>query len=335
MHQNKLPSISVVTATYNSEKTLNKCLSLVRTQNYPQEKIEIILGDGGSTDTTFSIAKKHKAKIVEIAPEKQNAEYNRGVAFNKAKNELVLILDHDNFMVGRNWLFKMVQPFLNHPKLVAAETLHYHYDRKNSLLDRYFALFGVNDPVAYYLKKADRMPYTQKKWSGSGNIKEFTNYFLVKFGQEPRLFPTIGTNGCMMRRKLVTKYADARPEHHYPIDVMLDVVKNGYNQFAFVKISLAHLTGARGVFSYIKRRKKFMEDYHLHALSKRRYSVFMPGDELNLIKFIFYSLTIIKPLWDALKGFYQIRDAAWFVHPVMCLGLTLVYSSSLLKNKLK
>ena len=100
----KLPSISVVTATYNSSQTLEKCLRLVREQNYPQEKIEIVLGDGESTDSTPQIAQKYHARMVAIPRHLQNAEYNRGVAFNKAKNDLVLILDHDNYMPTREYL---------------------------------------------------------------------------------------------------------------------------------------------------------------------------------------------------------------------------------------
>lgn len=39
-----------------------------------------------------------------------------------------------------------------------------------------------------------------------------------------------------MRRELVNNNADVRPDYHYPIDVLFDVVKNGHNQFGFVKI---------------------------------------------------------------------------------------------------
>src|SRR3990167_3234313 len=99
-----LPTITVVTPTYNSGKTLDKCLSSVREQDYPQDKIEIILGDGGSSDNTFHIARKYHAKVIKISKEKQHAEYNRGVAFNEAKGDLSLILDHDNFLPDNTWL---------------------------------------------------------------------------------------------------------------------------------------------------------------------------------------------------------------------------------------
>lgn len=319
------PTISVVTATYNSGKTLEKCLRAVRSQNYPQEKIEIVLGDGGSTDNTAQIAKKFGARIVKIPAEKQNAEYNRGTAFNQTKGELVLILDHDNFLPTSNWLKDMIRPLLENPKMVATESCYYHYDRRYKLMDRYYALFGTNEPVPYYLGKADRLPQIAKTWINLGKAQDRGKYYLVEFEPDPLKIPTIGTNGCLVRRKVLIENADVRPEYHYPIDVMVDVIKKGYNQFGFVKNSIIHLTNIRGFWPYLKRRKTFVEDYHFQDQSKRRYSVFMKGDEIKLIKYIFISLTLIKPTFDALKGFLKIPDPAWFLHPLMCLMTTFLY----------
>lgn len=329
---NKLPSVSVVIATFNSGKTLERCLSKVRSQNYPQSKVEILLGDGGSTDNTFQIAKKYKAKIVKIPKDKQNAEYNRGTAFNRAKNELVLILDHDNFMTTKDYLSELVQPLLDHPEVVASESCYYHYSRRYSLLDRYYALFGTIEPVPFYFGKADKLMQTSKKWNLHGQATNHGDYYLVRFDNNPLRFPTIGTNGCLMRRRLVMDNADVRPDHHFPIDVMVDVVAAGHHTFAFVKNSLIHLTGARGVLSFLKRRVMFVEKYHFADGPRRRYSVYMPGDGWNLVKFVFYSLTLVKPVIDATIGFVKIPDPAWFVHPVMCLGITFSYGWGTLKS---
>lgn len=328
----RFPSISIVTATFNSCKTLEECLRRIRTQNYNQKKIEIILGDGGSTDSTSEVAKKYNAKVVNIPPTKQNAEYNRGVAFNKAKKELVLILDHDNFMTTKNYLRELVQPLVDHQEVVASESCYYHYDKKYSLLDRYYALFGTHEAIPYYFGKADKMNQTSKKWNLLGDPQDCGDYYLVKFESDPRRIPTIGTNGCLMRRKLVIDNADTRPSHHYPIDVMVDVIQSGHNTFAFVKNSLIHLIGARGVVAFLRRRMMFMERYHFEDNSKRRYSVYMPGDEWNLLKFLFYSFTIVRPLFDAVRGYLIIPDSAWFLHPIMCLGISFTYGWGTIKS---
>src|SRR3989344_3878642 len=320
-----LPSISVCVATYNSDKTLDRCLSKVRLQNYPQQKIEIILGDGGSTDKTLAIAKKYNAKVLRIPRNKQHAEYNRGVAFNKAKSEFVLIIDHDNFLPNKSWLRDMVNPLLRHKDVVASSTCYYHYDKNYDLLDRYFALFGTSEPSPYFLRKADRMNQISRSWSLVGKAKDMGKYFLVEFEKDPRKFPSIGSNGCLMRRKLILDNAKADPDNHYPIDVLYDVVVKGHRKFAFVKNSIIHLTHSRGLLEFLNRRKIFVERYHFQEHGKRRWSVVMKGDGIMVVLFVLYSLTIIGPVGESLKGYIKIRDLAWFVHPLMCLGTTLIY----------
>lgn len=334
LKKSKLPTISVVTATYNSGKILDRCLKAVREQDYPQDQIEIILGDGGSTDNTLEIAKKYRAKVIKIPEEKQHAEYNRGVAFNHAKGELVLILDHDNFLPYKTWLKDMVKPLLENPKMVATESCYYDYNRQYKPMDRYFALFGTSEPLPFYLGKADRLSQTAKTWINLGRAYDKGDYYLVEFEKDPLKIPSIGTNGCLMRRKLVAENADIRPEYHYPIDVMVDVIRKGYNQFGFVKNSIIHLTNLKGFWPFLKRRMMFAEKYHFQDHSKRRYSVFMKGDEWKLTKYVFYSLTLVKPTYDALKGFMKIPDIAWFVHPFMCLATSLIYGYMTIKNNL-
>lgn len=330
-----LPSISVCIATYNSAKTLDRCLRLVRKQTYPQEKIEVVLGDGGSIDGTLDIAKKYGARVVSIPKEKQHAEYNRGVAFNSAKGELALILDHDNFLPSKNWLRQMVEPLLRHKEVVASSTCYYHYSKELDLMDRYFALFGTSEPLPFFLHKADRMLQYSKKWNLVGKAEDFGDYYLVLFEKDPRKFPSVGSNGCLMRRKLVLMHAKADPENHYPIDVLYDMVVAGFNKFAFVKNSIIHLTHQRGFWGFLKRRKRFVEQYHFEEHQKRRWSVVMPGDGLGLFVFVIYSLTILGPLYESFKGYLKIRDVAWFMHPVMCLGTTLIYGYVFLKFKMQ
>ena len=327
-----LPSISVVTPTYNSGKSLEKCLGAVRSQDYPQDKIEIVIGDGGSTDGTLEIANKFNARVINIPKEKQHAEYNRGVAFNEAKGDLVLILDHDNFIPYKTWLRDMVWPLLENPEMVATETCYYEYNKNHGLVDRYLTLIALTEPLPYYLGKADRLPQTAKTWVNLGKATDKGDYYLVEFEKDPRKIPSVGTNACLMRRRLVMENADVRPDHHYPIDVMVDVIMSGHNQFGFVKNSVAHLTSSGAFLTYLRRRLMFAEKYHFLDYSKHRWSVVMKGDEWGVAKFVFYSLTIVKPTWDAIKGFAKIHDVAWFLNPFICFATTIIYGYMTIKN---
>jgi len=54
--------ISINIPTYNSEKTLRKCLETVKSQTY--KNMEIIIIDSYSKDKTLGIAKKYDCKII-------------------------------------------------------------------------------------------------------------------------------------------------------------------------------------------------------------------------------------------------------------------------------
>ncbi|MDD5245825.1 MAG: glycosyltransferase [Candidatus Omnitrophica bacterium] len=86
------PLVSVNTATYNSEKTLEKCLRSVKEQSY--KNIEIVIMDSQSRDRTLEIAKKFGAKIV-FAPTLATA---RKAGADASKGEYIFILDSDQIL---------------------------------------------------------------------------------------------------------------------------------------------------------------------------------------------------------------------------------------------
>lgn len=333
MRQDRLPTISVVIACYNSERTIEKVLSSVAMQDYPKQKIEVIVADGGSKDKTLKIAKDLGAKIINVDPKKQNAEYNKGVGVNRAKNEILLLLDHDNILPHRSWFKKMVKPFAKHPEVVGVEPLRFYYDPKMSLLDRYFALLGGSDPVPYYFGKDSHLSWAFDKYNLWGKATDMGDYYLVKYSANK--VPALGGNGAAIRRELLLKVARADPDNFFHIDVNADLIKKGYNTYALFKDSIIHLTNNK-LIPFLLRRKYFIEMYHFEDQKRRRYSVFeSKKDRLKLVYYVFISITVIKPLFDSIRGYIKIRDIAWFIHPVMCLAILFVYGWSILRLEVK
>jgi len=330
----QFPRISVIIATFNSGRTLDRCLTSLRTQNYPQQQVELIIADGGSTDRTPAIAKKYKAKIIKVPKEKQNAEYNKGYGLQYTNGEYILFIDHDNILFHKNWLKKMLRPLLLYKDLVAVEPLRYHYDPSLTLLNRYFALYGVNDPVPYYLGKADRMDYIHDRYNLLGKSEDKGDYYLVEFDKnKPKHLPTLGANGFLIRKKFLNK-AQTAPEKYFHIDINVDLVKLGFTKYAFIKDDIIHLTNS-SLISFLKRRVQFVNQYYMENLALRRYSVYEPEDRWRLIIFIFYAVTLVKPIVDSVRGWRKVKDAAWFIHPFMCFVVVLLYGLAILKASLK
>ena len=84
------PLVSVVIPTYNSEKTLAKCLESIKNQTY--ENTESIIVDNFSTDKTTEIAREHGANVIKIKAIRSKA---RNIGIKQSKGYFVLCIDSD------------------------------------------------------------------------------------------------------------------------------------------------------------------------------------------------------------------------------------------------
>jgi glycosyltransferase involved in cell wall biosynthesis len=78
MHNRPTPTFSVITVTYNAEKTLEDTIQSVISQNY--HHIEYIIIDGASKDGTMKIVERYRDKIHIVVSEPDNGLYD---AMNK------------------------------------------------------------------------------------------------------------------------------------------------------------------------------------------------------------------------------------------------------------
>jgi glycosyltransferase involved in cell wall biosynthesis len=84
------PLVSVIIPTYNSKKTLSKCLSSLKNQSY--KNIEIIVVDNFSKDETVEIAKNYGAKVFQVNAERAMA---KNFGLKKAEGKYVCFIDSD------------------------------------------------------------------------------------------------------------------------------------------------------------------------------------------------------------------------------------------------
>lgn len=337
MKNSKLPTISVVIASYNSSRTIGLCLGSIRNQKYPQNKIEIIVADGSSTDSAYDIASHYSIRWIRVDKSKQNAEFNKATGIAAARHEIIAMIDHDNVLPHPKWLQNMVAPFLEHSEVVGVETLRYHYDPKTSLIDRYFALFGAGDPLVLYLGKADRLSYIYDTFRASKDVEDYGNYYVARFRSDN--MPTIGANGFLVRRNILMKHAETSPGKYFDMDVNIDLIMKGYNTFAFVKDSILHLTGYGSIWYFLKRRLLFISQYkrgrdRASDEPVRRYGILSKRGIFELVLSIIVCATVVIPLIDSLRGFRKIRDIAWFIHPFLCIIFVAIYGWATIKQAL-
>lgn len=326
-----LPTVSFITCTLNSEKIIKECLDSIKNLDYPKDLIEVIIVDGESNDKTIEIVKKYDFCRV-IVKKTDGPEIATAIGYNNAKNELLVNFPSDNVIPNTKWLKEMVQPLSENPDVFACETLRYAYVKNDKPLNRYFALFGVNDPIAFYFNKADRASYFNNGWHLPVKPVDKGNYYIAFFNSDN--LPTVGANGYVIRRNIALLISKD-PEKFFHMDTSLDLLKMGYNKIAFVKNSIWHKTGEE-LFNFLKKRKRYATRLYLNKQKVRRYHlVDFKKDQFKLIFFVLLSLTIVEPLYRSIKGYIKIHDPAWFLHPVLCFLITIVYIDTWLSFKLK
>jgi len=328
--------VTFIIPTLNAQRTLSKCLASIEKQKYPRNKIEVLMLDGGSTDKTCEIAKSYKNLNLKFirAGLRNNMEARRQVGFKKAKFDIVCVLDSDNYIGGKDWISRMEAPLRKHRDLVGSFTLHYDYDPKMSVYNRYVALFGGYDPVSYYLEKTDRLKWTVKSWNRSGQvIKKTKDYTILEFHNDD--FPTLGSNGFMIRRDFV-HHKNMKPKEFFHTDILYDLLEEGKNSYAVVDVPVVHETSSTA-WNSIKKRVAYMTLHHIKLIKLRRYKVFNKAsrkDQGNLLRFIVYTTTLIIPVYESIEGYLKVRDLAWFYHPVICWLFLIGYSYAVIKSKL-
>lgn len=104
--------ISVITATWNSEETIEATLRSLNTQDYSD--IEHIIVDGASTDATLDSVRLHGDRVNAVISEKDNGIYealNKGI--NAATGDVVGFLHSDDLYANQNVLSRIAKEFTN------------------------------------------------------------------------------------------------------------------------------------------------------------------------------------------------------------------------------
>tara|TARA_Y100000816_G_scaffold180695_1_gene130743 strand:+ start:10722 stop:11480 length:759 start_codon:yes stop_codon:yes gene_type:complete len=102
--------ISIITTTFNSSKTILKCISSIKNQKY--RNIEMIWIDNSSTDETYKILnryKNNKTKLIQVKRKSISEAWNIGV--KKSTGDIISFLNSDDFLSNENTIKKIVNTF--------------------------------------------------------------------------------------------------------------------------------------------------------------------------------------------------------------------------------
>lgn len=107
------PKISILISAYNEEKHIKSKLTNLLEQDYPNENIEILIGNDGSTDKTLEIINNLSIPNLKIfSYERSGKSHVLNKLINESTGSIIVLTDAAIFL-KKNALKYLIQPFVD------------------------------------------------------------------------------------------------------------------------------------------------------------------------------------------------------------------------------
>jgi len=150
------PSVTIIVPTYNEEKYIRRTIKALLRQHYPQNKLEIIVVNDGSTDKTLEKLREFGDEI-QVINLRRNGGKREAIchAIQEAKNEIIVHVDSDSILSSCA-IKNVVQPFVK-PEVGATTGNIKILNRNRSLVTRlqdtwYYTMLRFNRSTESYFK---------------------------------------------------------------------------------------------------------------------------------------------------------------------------------------
>ena len=301
------PLLSIIIPTFNNEKDVPRFFASISMQSYPKNRLEIIVADGGSTDTTVSLLKERGVTVVNNPY--RLAEPGISLGMNKAKGDLVMVLALDNFYKDRNALKTIVRIFDN-SKIYAAFTKH-DSEVDYGIFSKYHNTF--TDPFNHFVYGYAANARTFHRLYKT--LEDNTTYTYYDYPSN-KIKPMIAfAQGFTIRGKYVRK-----PEDFFDDCKPIIELISQHKIIVYVhSVSIYHDT-IRDLAHFVKKQQWATQN----ALSKKNYGLyhrinnFTHFQQLKVIIWPFYALSLFFPFLRSIFGLIDDQDPIWLFHPIVC-----------------
>lgn len=306
MKQKVYPRVSFIIPTLNEEGNLPRCLSAIRSQQYPQKLIEIIVADGGSKDKTKQIAKSYHAKVIpnpDVLHERGKAR-----AAKIAKGDILFFTDADNILAHKKWLTLMTKPWKENPKILGFLPQTIGAPDSNGL-DRYLGnLF--TDPFTWFVYGFRANP--KDYYRVFDIIVDTKGYKVFDFSRGD--FPLFG-----LSQGVGTRNTFQRNIHSFSDDLLSGIqLIREHGLVAYVPEAHVYHYHVSGINNFIKKyqwrvRNNLKQQIKGMGLVNRT-KYFSFNRKLRMYLFVPYGFSLIWPLIDAIKLAITQKDIVMFWH---------------------
>lgn len=294
--------ISIVVPVYNNEKELSACLSSIKMQEYPKDKIEILLCDGGSSDKTIEIGKQFGCKILHN--QKRLTEFGVTLGISKANGKYITVLAADNELIGKNFIKGMIYPFINDKRVMITYPIQMSMEN-DSWISKYINTF--TDPISHFIYgNASNTRTFGKRYK---TIQKNNQYVIYDFSSMD--YPMIAlAQGTTIRNK-----SDERNNPGDDILPIVDVIAD-YKYLAYVpEAQVAHHT-ILSLSIYFRKQRWAFDNYLMQSDYgiRKRTVYFSPVRKFKKFIWPLYAALIVPPLIVSIVGYIKNGKKEWLYH---------------------
>ena len=183
--------ITIITPTLNSEKSIAFTLNSVFNQSY--KDFEHIIVDGGSSDKTLEIARKHKVRKKIILKKNSSIYEAINIGVKHAKGEYILILNSDDILNSKSVLKRISNKIINenckillgdvcyHDKFTYKKIVRFYSAARFKPWMMYFGLMPPHTGAIIHRDIYNSCKLYDKKFKIAGDFEFFLRIFFKNF----------------------------------------------------------------------------------------------------------------------------------------------------------
>lgn len=306
---NVYPTISFVFPTLNGGEGVRRCLESVKKQNYPKNKIEVIVLDNGSSDNSVAIAREYTKKVFVSL---KSGFQPRADGMRMASGDYIyMILEQDMELRSNYFIQKMVKPLIGNPDIVASFTREYPRNDQ-SWVTRFISYHPIQlDPLFEFLSPSIEETI----------IKKHTGYSLCRYivGKVPP------TTHMLFRKSYLKKTSVWNQKNDFDHDTIMGLIHAGYSLFAYVPGAGDYHHHAKNLKELIGKRIRNLRCHYFPQQDTLQYTWIDKTNRysgLRLLVWVIYANLFVPEFIRGCIRFFKYRDWALLMQPIIAITTT-------------
>lgn len=155
------PTVTLIIAAHNEEQVIREKIENVLSQDYPEDKLQIIIASDASTDRTNEIVKNYSDKGIKLYDQKEHRGKSAALNYvveNMAKGEIIVFNDATTFL-ERDSIRRIVSYFSDDKIGAVAGKLIFKGPKDSSITLNHGLYWGYEEFLRESESKAGYLPF--------------------------------------------------------------------------------------------------------------------------------------------------------------------------------